>query len=231
MQDKSIMVTNVSSKPQRTEPPPTSPPPVSPPMDPLVSEEDRIQAIVAGAASFAGDEGSDAFKFKAGVPAHFQYKVPPKGYVCHRCGEAGHWIKFCPTNGDPRYDIPKIKRAVGIPRSMLKVIKPDTQAADELKGVVRLPNGSLAKIQPDEETFKKSVAAADQPRIREETPVELQCPICELLLDEAVLIPCCGNSFCSQCKYNLISAISRYIYYSVRFFRKINRFTCMQFDG
>ena len=26
-------------------------------------------------------------------------KPPPANYVCHRCNQKGHWIKFCPTNG------------------------------------------------------------------------------------------------------------------------------------
>ena len=26
------------------------------------------------------------------------------GYVCNRCGKAGHHISLCPTNGDPNYD-------------------------------------------------------------------------------------------------------------------------------
>lgn len=26
------------------------------------------------------------------------------GYVCRRCGKAGHFLPNCPTNGDPSYD-------------------------------------------------------------------------------------------------------------------------------
>jgi hypothetical protein len=33
----------------------------------------------------------------------------PPGYVCHRCGIPGHYIKQCPTNGDDRYNDHKIK--------------------------------------------------------------------------------------------------------------------------
>ncbi len=30
--------------------------------------------------------------------------IPPPGYECKRCGKPGHYIKYCPTNGDPSYD-------------------------------------------------------------------------------------------------------------------------------
>ncbi|KAF2304197.1 hypothetical protein GH714_028486 [Hevea brasiliensis] len=31
-------------------------------------------------------------------------KTPPEGYICHRCKVPGHFIQYCPTNGDPNYD-------------------------------------------------------------------------------------------------------------------------------
>jgi E3 ubiquitin-protein ligase RBBP6 len=30
--------------------------------------------------------------------------VPPAHYICHRCHQPGHYIKFCPTNGNPEYE-------------------------------------------------------------------------------------------------------------------------------
>jgi len=38
----------------------------------------------------------------------------------------------------------------------------------------------------------------------EESPVpaELICPLCKDMLNDAVVIPCCGNSYCDECKYN-----------------------------
>ena len=35
---------------------------------------------------------------------------------------------------------------------------------------------------------------------KEEIPTELLCPLCKDLLTDAVLIPCCGTSFCDDCK-------------------------------
>lgn len=38
--------------------------------------------------------------------------------------------------------------------------------------------------------------AAPEPTI----PDELICSLCRDLLTDAVMIPCCGNSFCDECK-------------------------------
>jgi len=48
---------------------------------------------------------------------------PPPGYVCHRCHQPGHFIRNCPTNGDPAYDFRPAKNPVGTPRSFLKPIE------------------------------------------------------------------------------------------------------------
>ena len=31
---------------------------------------------------------------------------PPSGYICNRCGKAGHHLQACPTNLDPAFDRP-----------------------------------------------------------------------------------------------------------------------------
>ena len=33
-------------------------------------------------------------------------------------------------------------------------------------------------------------------------PSELRCPMCNSLLTDAVVIPCCGTSYCDDCKYH-----------------------------
>ncbi|XP_054810175.1 E3 ubiquitin ligase PQT3-like isoform X2 [Prosopis cineraria] len=48
-----------------------------------------------------------------------QQKTPPPGYVCHRCQVSGHFIQYCPTNGDPTYEfIRRVKPPTGTSRSM-----------------------------------------------------------------------------------------------------------------
>lgn len=41
-----------------------------------------------------------------------------------------------------------------------------------------------------------NASAAPEPNI----PDELICSLCRDLLTDAVMIPCCGNSFCDECK-------------------------------
>lgn len=55
--------------------------------------------------------------------------------------DIGHFIQHCPTNGDPTYDMRKMKPPVGIPKTRLK--------ADQ-EGSYILPDGSVAVMQPDE---------------------------------------------------------------------------------
>ncbi|KDN65221.1 hypothetical protein CSUB01_05465 [Colletotrichum sublineola] len=38
------------------------------------------------------------------VPSSPKTQIPPANYVCNRCGIAGHFIKQCPTNGNPLFD-------------------------------------------------------------------------------------------------------------------------------
>ncbi|KAG0624772.1 hypothetical protein M758_2G002700 [Ceratodon purpureus] len=121
----------------------------------------------------------------------FGRATPPQGYVCHRCGQPGHFIQHCPTNGDPTYDMRKMKPPVGIPKTRLK--------ADQ-EGSYILPDGSVAVMQPDESVFAKEADAllAIRP-IYLEPPPELKCPLCSNIFKDAVMIPCCQYSFCDKC--------------------------------
>lgn len=53
----------------------------------------------------------------------------------------GHFIQHCPTNGDPNYDIKRVKPPTGIPKSML-IATPD--------GSYALPSGAVAVMKPNE---------------------------------------------------------------------------------
>ena len=39
----------------------------------------------------------------------------------------------------------------------------------------------------------------EEPKKDDKPPVELICSLCNELMKEAVIIPCCGESFCSEC--------------------------------
>ncbi|XP_024400814.1 E3 ubiquitin ligase PARAQUAT TOLERANCE 3 [Physcomitrium patens] len=172
--------------------------------EPVVSKVDpdeniRIAAMVNTTASdwqrqtkegLGGGRGSGRGGYGRGGRT-FGRATPPQGYVCHRCGQPGHFIQHCPTNGDPTFDMRKMKSPVGIPKTQLK--------ADQ-EGSYILPDGSVAVMQPDESVFAKEADAllAIRPTYLEPPP-ELKCPLCGNIFRDAVMIPCCQYSFCDKC--------------------------------
>ncbi|KAG2204358.1 hypothetical protein INT47_009400 [Mucor saturninus] len=142
-------------------------------------------------------------------------RVPPATYVCYRCGQKGHYINQCPTNGDKDYDKhPRIKRTTGIPRSFLKVIEEPKDAVKAgTGGLMVTPKGDIVVAQADSSSWDKHVAkaattiglgvgsAGDLMDWYDSIPVPdyLQCAVCKGLLREATITPCCGTSFCDEC--------------------------------
>ncbi|KAK1258782.1 hypothetical protein QJS04_geneDACA018693 [Acorus gramineus] len=118
-------------------------------------------------------------------------KTPPHGYVCHRCKVPGHFIQHCPTNGDPTFDIKRVKPPTGIPRSML-MATPD--------GSYALPSGAVAVLRPNEAAFEKEIEGLPTTRPITDLPPELRCPLCKQAMRDAVLTSkCCCKSFCDKC--------------------------------
>uniref|UniRef100_A0A803LTA1 DWNN domain-containing protein n=1 Tax=Chenopodium quinoa TaxID=63459 RepID=A0A803LTA1_CHEQI len=118
-------------------------------------------------------------------------KTPPQGYICHRCKVPGHFIQHCPTNGDPNFDIRKVKPPTGIPKSML-VATPD--------GSYALPSGTSAVLKPNEAAFEREIEGLPSTRSVGDLPPELHCPLCKEVMKDAVLTSkCCFNSFCDKC--------------------------------
>ncbi|RUS13252.1 hypothetical protein BC937DRAFT_95623, partial [Endogone sp. FLAS-F59071] len=124
-----------------------------------------------------------------------------------------HYINNCPTNGDKEFDKhPRIKRTTGIPRSFLKVVE-EPKGAVTSGGVMVTPRGDLVVAQADSSTWDKLMAksattlnfgassASDLWDLYNSVPVrpDLECPICKGLFREAVVIPCCGTTYCDEC--------------------------------
>ncbi|KAH9611027.1 hypothetical protein KSS87_015317 [Heliosperma pusillum] len=113
---------------------------------------------------------------------------PPQGYICHRCNIPGHYIQHCPTNGDPNFDIRKVKSPTGIPKS-LRVSTPDSSSA--------LANGTPTVNRAD---FEKEIGTLSSTRSIVNIPPELHCPLCNQVMKDAVFTSkCCYRSFCDKC--------------------------------
>ncbi|GFP84404.1 protein mpe1 [Phtheirospermum japonicum] len=93
----------------------------------------------------------------------FEKKTPPQGYICHRCKVPGHFIQHCPTNGDPNFDVRRVKPPTGIPKSML----------------MATPDGLAA--------FEKEIEGMPSTRSVGDLPPELHCPLCKEVMKDAVL--------------------------------------------
>lgn len=98
----------------------------------------------------------------------------PINYRCYKCHKQGHWIKNCPMNIN--MDTSDVKRNTGIPRSFI--------------------DGQNESIQP--------MAVPPPIEKKQEIPEDLICSICKDLFTDAVMIPCCGSSFCDECEFKAI---------------------------
>ncbi|XP_024525023.1 E3 ubiquitin ligase PARAQUAT TOLERANCE 3 isoform X1 [Selaginella moellendorffii] len=158
-------------------------------------EDDRIKEFVdSSAAEWLRQTNEN--QGPGGSGSSFQKKVPHQGYICHRCGVAGHFIQHCPTNGDPSYDVKKMKMPSGIPRTML-VANPD--------GSYALPTGEAAAMQPNEDAFAKEIEGVIPSEPITDVPSELRCPLCQNALKDAVLTSkCCFKSYCDTCIRNVL---------------------------
>ncbi|KAK8505599.1 hypothetical protein V6N12_038338 [Hibiscus sabdariffa] len=184
----------------------SNPFPDAPPTN-KADEESKIKALIDTPALDWQRQGADGFGpgrgFGRGMGGRMggrgfglERKTPPQGYVCHRCKVPGHFIQHCPTNGDPNYDIKRVKPPTGIPKSML-MATPD--------GSYALPSGAVAVLKPNEAAFEKEIEGLPSTRSVGDLPPELHCPVCKEVMKDAVLTSkCCFTSFCDKCIRDLI---------------------------
>ncbi|KAF9930907.1 E3 ubiquitin-protein ligase rbbp6 [Linnemannia zychae] len=143
------------------------------------------------------------------TPMEQQQRPPPNTYVCYRCGKKGeHWIQFCPTNNDKSFEPIGIKKTTGIPQSFLKTVKSDTLQSK--KGVMVTQDGNLVVATTNDHEWKKfyqkskGTLTSDEAYNTAPVPDDMKCPICHLLLKNAVKAPCCGTNFCDECIRNYL---------------------------
>ncbi|CAG02697.1 unnamed protein product, partial [Tetraodon nigroviridis] len=128
----------------------------------------------------------------------------PANYSCFRCGGTGHHIRNCPSSGDKTTEAPlRIKKSTGIPRSfMVEVDDPSIKGAMLTNcGHYAIP-ALHAKAYAVGKKEKPPFGPQEPPKPKAEDPVpkELLCLICKEMLSDAVVIPCCANSFCDDCE-------------------------------
>ncbi|CAG9824598.1 unnamed protein product [Phaedon cochleariae] len=112
--------------------------------------------------------------------------VPPT-YKCYKCHQGGHWIKDC-TFGQGA-------KSTGIPRSFMVAVD-----GPQVPGAMMTPYGQFAVPLVDHQAYNhKAGAPQPVPEPKPDIPEDLVCGICSDLLQDAVMIPCCGNSFCDEC--------------------------------
>ncbi|XP_055388801.1 uncharacterized protein LOC129617721 [Condylostylus longicornis] len=141
------------------------------------------------------------------VPVH-------ANYVCHICGEKGHHIRNCPKGNDPKRQ-KKVKPSTGLPRSWLQRISEDEIAQCKCD-VYSLPDGTFAILKPTATAASASIAQPVESKVHQRfgdasaaIAGHLRCPLCSLLFNDAVLTPCCGETFCRRCLYSRLSSASK----------------------
>lgn len=193
-----------------------------------MTEEEKMMAMFAaqGAEWTAQQEEMShqqpVYKPGSKKPANVPDHEPPNGYVCHRCGEKGHWIQQCPTNDNPEYDNrPRVKRTTGIPKSFLKTVDKATVLAqgadgDDSKtpaGIMVNADGEFVIAEPDKASWQKFQAkaqgSAEAKKIAAQGEKELQergleCDIDKKMFIDPMKTPCCAKTYCNDCITNAL---------------------------
>ncbi|CAH8875069.1 unnamed protein product [Trichobilharzia szidati] len=133
------------------------------------------------------------------------YGVPPVAYVCHKCNQPGHWIHNCPGVRDKTgkiLDAKSVKRPTGIPQDFLLEVEAGTPGAYLGKSGKYMVPIKDAEAYAQGKKDKRPFSVEENPPYvpQEKTPPkQLTCPLCNKLFNDAVLVSCCGTTFCNEC--------------------------------
>ena len=125
--------------------------------------------------------------------------VPPPSYTCFRCGQPGHYINYCPTNDDPTFDRPRIKKTTGIPRAFLKTVD-----VSQLEGSSIMVTSEGAAVVATPNMVEWERVTAERQRSFQDIPKDLVCPICKDLLTNPMRLGCCQAVCCEQCIHDAL---------------------------
>lgn len=133
----------------------------------------------------------------------FASAPPPPSYICFRCGQKGHYIANCPTNTDPNYNRPKIRKTTGIPKTFLKPVEARTDGdfgAQPPSNVLISADGNLVMLETNDELWSK---VSGIHRVPDSAPEHYKCPFCTRILTDPVYFSCCPSiNYCDECKHH-----------------------------
>uniref|UniRef100_A0AC34FNU1 E3 ubiquitin-protein ligase RBBP6 n=1 Tax=Panagrolaimus sp. ES5 TaxID=591445 RepID=A0AC34FNU1_9BILA len=146
----------------------------------------------------------------------FQNGTVPADFRCHRCGNLGHHPKQCPMVIVELISCEQnVRKTTGIPSEELMDVDPgDPNALLHQSGRYVMPIlhykaretrklVDKALIEREQQLANnKDFTTTSSPTVDEKVPQELECPLCHGLLVDALLAPCCGESFCAECIQN-----------------------------
>ncbi|CAM9795436.1 unnamed protein product, partial [Phaeothamnion confervicola] len=129
--------------------------------------------------------------------------APGASYICNRCNKPGHYIRDCPTNGDPTFDNARVKRVHGVPKNFLAVVGQGNQKPFQGPAIVNFSAFSCCCLLPawrsKESKGGAAAGAVDRAALSAAAPEHLKCPVCGLVMEDAVIARCCHQSACDKC--------------------------------
>uniref|UniRef100_A0A7E4V5K8 E3 ubiquitin-protein ligase RBBP6 n=1 Tax=Panagrellus redivivus TaxID=6233 RepID=A0A7E4V5K8_PANRE len=170
-----------------------------------MTEQERILHAIA-----QSTEKYDPSNYKKRVSMSMNAKASPD-HVCNKCNKLGHFPKQCPmlnyrlSTGIPSEEL--METTQDDPNAMYHpsgryVIPIMHYKARETRKLVDKVNYERSKLLNGASPYQSanSSGEAEKPSI----PDELKCPLCNDLLTEALLAPCCGESFCAMCIHDVM---------------------------